>query len=229
MKPFKPLLAVLWFLLIGTGTVAVAAASGHKSQHPTVAPAALRRFTLHGHTRVVRTGAAHAAADLRSRFRLLRVRARVAAAGTGLPAAESAGLQNLVTRLGLEPSAAREAVGLATAVWIIPTTSGEACVLGDGVGLACVPESYAAQGGLLVERVDPPSGTTTIAGLMPDGVSQVNIALADGGLQSVVVHNNGYSAVVHGTPVEATGSDGGAGNEATGSDGGAGNEFKVGL
>ncbi|MBB4663452.1 hypothetical protein [Conexibacter arvalis] len=85
-------------------------------------------------------------------------------------------------------------------VFIVP--GNDAVCLGDGVneGHACVPVNDAVDGKLLlVTLADPRTPGTTVSGLVPDGVSEVSIALTSGDMLSVPVRDNVFDAVIEGT------------------------------
>jgi hypothetical protein len=109
---------------------------------------------------------------------------------------------------GANPLLARRAAGLQGASgWVVPGT-GTVCVevedtAGSNGGAACSSETAAAEGHLVLSaRSAALPGLVLVAGLVPDGVSEVTVELADGSGVSVPVQENIYAREVQG-PVAA--------------------------
>lgn len=91
-------------------------------------------------------------------------------------------------------------------IYVIP--GDDAVCLGDGInwGHTCVDVPTAIAGDLyLVTLGDPKTPSTTVSGLVPDGVSEVSISLADGTAIAVPVRDNVYDLSLPGDTPPVTG------------------------
>lgn len=85
------------------------------------------------------------------------------------------------------------------AVYVIP--GDDAVCLGDNInwGHTCVDTETAIGGDLfLITLGDPKTPSTSVSGLVPDGVSKVSVALQDGRVITVPVRDNVYDLMVPG-------------------------------
>ena len=125
---------------------------------------------------------------------------------------------SFVDRYGANVALARRADGLtAGAAWVVPGT-GAVCLLSasslnaDGSPIAGMPG-----GGVCTTTASVTAGTTYVvsgsrndpgveflAGIVPDGVGSVTVSLADGTTVGIVVHENVYTAAIHGAISEVS-------------------------
>jgi|HubBroStandDraft_6_1064221.scaffolds.fasta_scaffold325411_2 hypothetical protein len=110
---------------------------------------------------------------------------------------------------GPNPALSREAQGLTGgSAWVIPG-DGMICFEYDataaGGGGTCQPNASITNNDWPVMTGGSGSGgMTSVAGLVPDGVSQVALKLGDGSTETVAVHENVYLATVNGGVASVT-------------------------
>jgi len=120
---------------------------------------------------------------------------------------------SFIDRYGANVALARRADGLtAGAAWVVPGT-GAVCLLSasslnsegspipgmPGGGVCTTTASVTAGTTYVVSgsRNDP--GVEFLAGIVPDGVGSVTVSLADGTTLGIAVHENVYTAAIHGS------------------------------
>jgi hypothetical protein len=116
---------------------------------------------------------------------------------------------------GADLALSRQVQGLAVgSAWLVPGDGSICFVFTDepvGGGETCQPDTVVTEGQLVMTSGgDAVPGTTLVAGVVPDGVSQVTLSLANGGTVSVPVAENVYIATETQsvTSVTFTGPDG---------------------
>jgi hypothetical protein len=129
---------------------------------------------------------------------------------------------------GVNVSLSRRVQGLTSgAAWVIPANNGVICLVADNAqalaqdkelgplpsthvpGAAgityCAPASEVNTGwDLTYANTSNIPGSDYTAGIVPDGVSQVTVTVADGETASLPVHENVWMGAVPGTPVSVT-------------------------
>jgi hypothetical protein len=143
-----------------------------------------------------------------SAFGILR---RAVAPSDAVPASASAtlGADGFAGMFGANLALAREVTGLGALglAWVVPG-DGSICLIDEGNvagiddafgGSACEADAGATTGQLetVAFSANAP-GTLLVAGVVPDGVTSVQLDLASGGADSVTVHDNVYMAEVQG-------------------------------
>lgn len=142
-----------------------------------------------------------------------------------LPAAEAQALTNSPSAAsGVNVELSRSAQGLTTGVaWLIPGDGMICFAYGDspvGGGGTCQPDAVVTAGQLVeTSGGSTVPGTTVVAGVVPDGVSQVTLNLANGDATSVSVHENVYLTTISGTSLTSVTFVGPNGPETNGLDG----------
>ena len=111
---------------------------------------------------------------------------------------------------GPNPALSRQAQGLTGgSAWVIPGDGMlcfeyDATAVGGGGG-TCQPDASISNGDWpVMTGGSGPGSMTSVAGLVPDGVSQVALKLSDGSTMTVAVHENVYLATVHGGVASVT-------------------------
>lgn len=138
---------------------------------------------------------------------VLKVLRRVQSSCDAIPAEVSGSVTNAS---GANPALARRARGLrGGAAWVVPG-SGDVCLIaeaksGTNGGASCAADEAADSGVLTLEtRSAQAPGVIFVAGMVPDGVSNVTLTLEGGTTQVLPVHENVYMHEVDGTPVAVT-------------------------
>ncbi len=106
---------------------------------------------------------------------------------------------------GANVTLARRAQGFSAgaAAWIVPG-NGMICFIFDnppaGGGGTCQPDASVSSGGfpVLTGAAGAYPGISSVAGVVPDGVSEVTLAIIHKGTVVVPVHENVYMATIHG-------------------------------
>jgi hypothetical protein len=81
----------------------------------------------------------------------------------------------------------------------------EATPVGGGGGGTCQPDASISHGDWpVMTSGSGPGGMTSVAGLVPDGVSEVALTLGDRSTVTVAVHENVYLTTVHGGVASVT-------------------------
>lgn len=132
-----------------------------------------------------------------------------------VPTVEAQGLggTSFATSFGGNVALARRAPGFATGgAWLVPG-AGAVCLIADpwytsasmnesagGGAAACAVDSRAASGALeLTAEGEKHPGMTTVAGVVPNGVSAVTVTLVDGSTVREPVYENVYMGIVSAT------------------------------
>ncbi len=112
---------------------------------------------------------------------------------------------------GPNPALSRQAQGLTDgSAWVIPGDGMicfeyDATPVGGGGGGTCQPDTAITNSDWpVMTGGSGPGSPTSVAGLVPDGVSQVALKLGDGSTMTVAVHENVYLATVHGGVASVT-------------------------
>jgi hypothetical protein len=113
---------------------------------------------------------------------------------------------------GANVTLARRAQGISGAEgWVVPG-KGSLCVIAEwpashAGGAACMSDADAVAGNLAVEAGSTKAvGMDFVAGVVPDGISEVTVHLASGTIEAVAVHENMYATGVHGSITGVTAS-----------------------
>jgi hypothetical protein len=125
-------------------------------------------------------------------FAILR---RPATASDALPASMLP--EQFIHIYGANPALARRVQGLpqGAEAWLVPG-NGSLCLVTNS-GASCGPDATLIKYGLAIESGSG-SGSQSVTGVVPDGVTSVTITLGSGSQQDATVVDNGYTATADG-------------------------------
>jgi hypothetical protein len=142
----------------------------------------------------------------------LGVLRRAQTTADAVPSGVTAGLTEGVFSgaFGANVALARRVGGLtAGSAWVVPG-DGSVCLIAASAGdpnggATCASSAIVAAGGLEMEAgTHRAPGVVFVAGVAPDGVSQVTLHLSGGASQTLTVRDNVYMAEVHGAVAATT-------------------------